>query len=270
MSERPSLEKSMATVIISALLIFIIGTAFLFSRKLPGNIRNSSSGTPSSPSSPSTSPSPASASGENWWEKACKVNWAALLLGMVAAYLLARMTVLGGVLPGGEIFILAIITGIAFGINRKLGLFALLIAGVLLVNFLHPSINQDAKGMRENKINPPGEMSPIVINHDGEYDLPDRPLKVCFTMTGDPKKGEYISQQIQINTWKHLNQVTSDCINIPETEIGKKANIILGPYGRKYTQDIKKKWGFGPDINNDYDYYIKVIGVGAYPTIQAR
>jgi hypothetical protein len=176
---------------------------------------------------------------------------------------------LGGVLPSEEIILLAVITGIAYVLNRKLGIFALLITGALLVNFLHPNINQDVKGMREAQLNPPGKIADIVINHDGEYDLPDRPLKVCFTQTGDPAKPFYVDQQIIIEGIWQITRRETGCDNIPESVSGKKVKISLGIPGKQYTPEIKKKWGFGPDINNDYDYY-ESIGVSQKPFIQAR
>jgi hypothetical protein len=232
---------------------------------IPRKSRNTSS----SPSTPPSSPAPAGKGGGNWQDKARKINWSVILLGVAGIYLLARMTVLGGVLPVEEILILAIITGIAVLLNKNTLVFALLIGTLLLVNFFHPNVNQDVKGVREAQLNPPGEMAPIVINRDGEYDLPDRPLKVCFTQTGDPAKPFYVDQQIIIEDIWQITRRETGCDDIPESVSGKKVRISLGIPGKQYTPEIKKKWGFGPDINNDYDYYGS-IGVSQKPFIQAR
>ncbi len=116
---------------------------------------------------------------------------------------------------------------------------------------------------------PRQEMAPIVIHHDGEYQLPDHPLKVCFTMTGDPVKNFYVDQQLIIeNAWQVTRRGTG-CEDIPASISGRRVKVSLGIPGKQYTPEIKKKWGFGPDINNDYDYY-RSIGVSHHPVIQAR
>lgn len=262
----------MATVIISLLLIATIVGAWLVGAILIRNIKRtstSSGGTSTPPTSSSTSSSPAPASGGNWWGKARGINWSVLLLGMVGIYLLTRMIVLGGVLPGEEILVLAVIILIAVLLNTKTLFFALLIVAILLVNFLHPNVNKDIKSMRENQINPPGEMAAIVINRDGEYDLPDRPLKICFTQTGLPEKDFYIDQQISIGDWSNTPQRKPGCQDIPKYITGK-VNVSLGSAGKTYTPEIRKQWDVtDPKITNDYTYSF-AKGVGKFPTIQAR
>ena len=137
------------------------------------------------------------------------------------------------------------------------------------INLFFPGFNQGVKDVRETQINPPGEMAPIVINRDGEYDLPDRPLKVCFTMTGDPAKDSYVDQQVIIEDIWQVTRRKTGCDDIPKSVSGKKVKISLGIPGKQYPPEIKRKWGFGPDINNDYDYYGS-IGVSQKPSIQAR
>jgi hypothetical protein len=262
---------SFATLIILFLLIATIVGTFLVGATLIRNIKGTSTAsdtgasTPLSSSTPPSSPAPAGKGGGNWQDKARKINWSVILLGVAGIYLLARMTVLGGVLPVEEILILAIITGIAVLLNKNTLVFALLIGTLLLVNFFHPNVNQDVKGVREAQLNPPGEMSPIVINRDGEYDLPDRPLKICFTLTGDPNQNFYLDNKVEIGG-KLFIQREAGCPDLPSGIKGKISISLLS--GKPYSEKIKSQIGM-TDVNNNYEYY-KKIGFGEYPTIFAK
>ena len=271
MSERPSLEKSMslASVIISALIIFIVLMAFSFSKNLPANIRNSSGGasTPPSPSSaPSSSPAPASG-GSGWHIP----SWLGpLFLTIAGLWLILKVLAFKGA-PDNLEAVLAVIIALAGAILLKDGkrFAGFFLSGLIIVLVLFPGIMTWLQGVRQSQLNPPGEMAPIVINRDGEYNLPARPLKVCFTQTGDPAKRFYVDQQIIIEDIWQITRRETGCDDIPESVSGKKVRISLGIPGKQYTPEIKKKWGLGPDINNDYDDY-RSIGVSQKPFIQAR
>ena len=164
------------------------------------------------------------------------------------------------------------------GKQKKISAFLLglsILAGIITFSALdHHSLSPPKQSVgKEQSVGqeqqPVQEMAPIVIDHDGEYDLPDHPLKVCFTMTGDPAKGFYVDQQLIIeNTWQVTRRQTG-CEDLPASISGRKVEVSLGIPGKQYTPEIKGKWSFGPDINNDYDYYRK-IGVSQHPVIQAR
>lgn len=220
---------------------------------------------PTSTTSSATSSSSAPANGGGSGMKLPSGTTPNLLLGLSGGWLLARMLLFGGILPNGEIFVLAIITLIAVGLNRKIWVPALIIGIILLVHFLHPTLNQDVKAVRENKVNPPGEMAPIVINRDGEYDLPDRPLKVCFTLTGDPNQNFYLDNKVEIGGTLFV-QRDAGCLDIPNTLRGKISISLLS--GQPYSDQVKEKIGMN-DVNNNYEYY-KKIGFGEYPTIFAK
>lgn len=233
------------------------------SRPSSGSTGASTGGTP---------PSPAPAAGSTGATK--KQNAGApgpgVLLGLSGGWLVTRMIFLGGVLLPLEIIAIIIAAGFVYPKGGKVQKrFATAIIVVALLNLFVPGINPGVKQIRETQLNTTEEMSPIVIDKDGVYELPNRPLKVCFTKTGDPAKDFYIDQQIKIDDWKSSMQRLSGCLNIPTYLNGKKVNISLNSAGKQYTTEIKNKWGLGNDINNDYEYY-KSIGMSDYPTIQSR
>ena len=109
------------------------------------------------------------------------------------------------------------------------------------------------------------EMAPIVIDHDGEYDLPDRPLKICFTLTGDPSQNFYLDNKVKIGETLFV-QRDGGCVDIPDSLRGRLSISLLS--GQPYSEQVKEKIGM-PDVNNNYEYYRRV-GFGDYPTIKAR
>lgn len=157
------------------------------------------------------------------------------------------------------------------GKQKKISAFLLgisVLSGIVTFSSLdHHSLSSPKQSVGQEQ-QPVQEMTPIVIDHDGGYDLPDRPLKICFTKSGDPTKDFYVDQQIKIDDWTSGLQRLSGCLDIPTYLNGKTVNISLNAM-RQYTPEIKRKWGFGDDINNDYEYYMR-IGVGGYPVIQSR
>ena len=112
---------------------------------------------------------------------------------------------------------------------------------------------------------PVQEMAPIVINHDGEYDLPDRPLKICFTLTGDSNQNFYLDNKVKIGETL-IVQREGGCVDIPDPLRGRLSISLLS--GQPYSGQVKEKIGM-PDVNNNYEYYRRV-GFGGYPTIKAR
>jgi hypothetical protein len=163
---------------------------------------------------------------------------------VAGAYLLARMTVLGGVLPVEEILILAVITGIAVLLNQNNLFFALLIAGILLINFFHPNVNQDVKGVREAQLNPPApveQVAPpveepppstervvvsgkkITLTGDGTYSVPKGRKSLCFTNLGMKDGSSNTSQYLTINGVKYISLGT-DCHDLPENLEG---NVVI-------------------------------------------
>jgi len=228
-----------------------------------------------SANSTSVTPSPAPASGNSKTASSNKASQNSgapvpgVLLGLSGGWLVARMFFFGGTLWLIEIIAISVAAGFVYPNGKGQKKFATAIIAVALLNLFVPGINPWIRNLRESQLNPPGEMASIVINRDGEYDLPARPLKVCFTQTGDPAKTFYVDQQIIIEDIWQITRRETGCDDIPESVSGKKVRISLGIPGKQYTPEIKKKWGFGPDINNDYDYYGS-IGVSKKPFIQAR
>lgn len=204
------------------------------------------------------SPSPATASGGSpsggggSSGKSLSAFWSIIPLVLAGLWLGAKIILFGGEISNMEIFILAILAILAWGLDQKKWFISVAILVILGIKLLTPP-----------------EMTPIIIDKDGVYDLPNRPLKVCFTMTGDPAKDSYVDQQVILdNSWQTTRRLTG-CDNIPSSFIGKKVTISLGIPGKQYSREIKEKFGFGNDINNDYEYY-KSIGVSYFPTIQSR
>ncbi len=263
MSERPSLEKSMslASVIISALIIFIVLMAFSFSKNLPANIRNSSGGasTPPSPSSaPSSSPAPASG-GSGWHIP----SWLGpLFLTIAGLWLILKVLAFKGA-PDNLEAVLAVIIALAGAILLKDGkrFAGFFLSGLIIVLVLFPGIMTWLQGVRQSQINPPGEMAPIVINRDGEYDLPARPLKVCFTRTGDT--ANLLVNKVDI-AGVIYEQSEEGC-----KDISAKGKVFISLLsGKPYSEQVKSQIGM-TDVDNNYEYY-KKIGFGDYPIIKAR
>jgi hypothetical protein len=180
------------------------------------------------------------------------------------------MILIGGSISDGEIFFLMAITIIAAVLNSKLRFAATVIGVILLLNYCSANFNQSIHSARQAQLNPPGEMTPIVINRDGEYDLPARPLKVCFKQTGHPEK-HWINQEVTIGDNWRVIEPYAKCHDLPSSLSGKRIKISLGVFGKQYTPDIKRKFNIGADVNNDYEYYQKMPGgQSGYPVIQAR
>jgi hypothetical protein len=216
-------------------------------------------------SSTNSSPAPAGNGGGNWWGKARGLNLSVILISLAGVWLGAKMILIGGSISDGEIFFLMGITIIAAVLNSKLRFAAIVIGVILLLNYFQPGFNQGVKSVRETQLNPPGEMSPIVINRDGEYDLPDRPLKICFTLTGDPNQNFYLDNKVEIGG-KLFIQREAGCPDLPSGIKGKISISLLS--GKPYSEKIKSQIGM-TDVNNNYEYY-KKIGFGEYPTIFAK
>lgn len=235
------------------------------------NRQYGSRGSKGSNTSSSTNSSPAPTSNGSGGMKFPSGASPSALLAVSGGWLLARMFLFGGALLPIEAIAILVADGFAYtqgGKGQKK--LALLIMAVAAINLFFPGFNQGIKNIRETQLNPPGEMTPIVLKKSGKYTMPNRAVKLCLTMTGDPKKNEYINQQIQIDAWTHPPQISTGCVDVPDQYKDKQVTISLGSYGKQYTSGIKEKWNFGPDINNDYDYYIKKIGVGTYPTLHPR
>lgn len=224
-----------------------------------------STGTSTGSTAPTPAAAPANSGGKT--PNSQKSVSPGILLGISGGWLVARMFLLGGSLWILEIIAVIIAAGIAHskgGKGQKVTAKIIIILAVL--NFFIPGFNSWVKGIRDNQLNPPGEMSPIVINRDGEYELPNRPLKVCFTMTGDPVKNFYLDNRVNINGTIFVKR-EDGCQDLPKTVQGKTISISLLS-GQPYSQEVKDKIGMY-DVNNNYEYY-KRVGFGNYPTIQGR
>jgi len=229
----------------------------------PSGSANSTGGT--------TTPSPAPASGN---AKTASSNTASqnaggpapgVLLGLSGGWLVTRMIFLGGVLLPLEIIAIIIAAGFVYPKGGKVQKrFATAIIVVALLNLFVPGINPGVKQIRETQLNTTEEMSPIVIDKDGVYELPNRPLKVCFTMTGDPKINFYLDNRVNIDGTIFV-QREDGCQRLPKNLQGKSVSIYLLS-GQPYSQAVKDRIGMN-DVNNNYEYY-KKIGFGHYPTIQ--
>jgi hypothetical protein len=224
-----------------------------------------SAGTSGSAVSPA--PAPASYGGASSASTASKNSGnSGILLGISGGWLVTRMIFVGGVLFPLEIIAIIVTAGFVYpkgGKTQKR--FATAIIAIAILNLFIPGINPGVKQIRETQLNSPGEMAHIVINRDGEYELPNRPLKVCFIMTGDPKINFYLDHRVSIGG-NIFVQREDECQNLPASLNGSVSIYLLS--GRPYSQEVKDKLGM-QDINNNYEYYMR-IGFGGYPTIQAR
>lgn len=228
-----------------------------------------STGTSTGSTAP-TSPAPAMGNSTASSKKASQNAGApvpGILLGMSGGWLITRMILLGGVLFPLEIIAIIVTAGFVYPKGGKVQKrFATTIIVIAILNLFIPGINPGVKQIRETQLNPPEEMTPIVINRDGEYELPNRPLKVCFTMTGDPVKNFYLDNRVNINGTIFVKR-EDGCKDLPKTVQGKTISISLLS-GQPYSQEVKDKIGMY-DVNNNYEYY-KRVGFGNYPTIQGR
>ncbi|GEM_PF-4184117 len=244
-------QMSIATLIILILLLaIIVGITIVVKMALskldPAPSSNSPSPAPASGSTTGSTP-PSGGGG-----RMSNINWSILLsnilLSIAGLWLGAKIILFGGDISKEEIFVIGILAVMALGINQKKWFLSLLILVILLIKFLFPT-----------------EMETIVIDKDGIYELPNIPLKVCFTMTGDPKINFYLDNRVNIGG-NIFVQREDGCKNLPDSLNGSVSISLLS--GQPYSQKVKDKIGM-QDINNNYEYYMKV-GFGGYPTIQAR
>lgn len=224
-----------------------------------------STGTSTGSTAPTPAAAPANSGGKT--PNSQKSVSPGILLGMSGGWLITRMILLGGVLFPLEIIAIIVTAGFVYPKGGKVQKrFATTIIVIAILNLFIPGINPGVKQVRETQLNPPEEMTPIVINRDGEYELPNRPLKVCFTMTGDPVKNFYLDNRVNINGTIFVKR-EDGCQDLPKTVQGKTISISLLS-GQPYSQEVKDKIGMY-DVNNNYEYY-KRVGFGNYPTIQGR
>ncbi|MEY2986200.1 MAG: hypothetical protein RJB24_429 [Candidatus Parcubacteria bacterium] len=231
------------------------------------NLNNSSRPSGSSNNaggSTTSSPAPASASSN----KASQNSGApvpGVLLGLSGGWLVARMFFFGGTLWLIEIIAISVAAGFVYPKGGKVQKrFATAIIGIVLLNLFVPGINPGVKQIRETQLNTTEEMYPIVIDKDGVYELPNRPLKVCFTKTGDINESLVHKVLIQDILF---SQHEDGCQNLTKTVQGKTVSISLLS-GQPYSQEVKDRIGMN-DVNNNYEYY-KKVGFGHYPIIQGR
>lgn len=271
MSERPQLEKSMsfATVIILGLLIATIVGGRIVVVTLIRNIKgtstssgNGASTTSSSASASSSSPPP---TGNN---RGLQIpSWLGpIFLAIAGLWLILRVLAFKDAPENLEAVLAVTIALIgAFLVKKEMRFAGFILSGIIIFMVLFPGIMTWLQEIRQSQLNPPGEMAPIVINRDGEYDLPDRPLKVCFTLTGDPNQNFYIDNKVEIGG-KLFVQREAGCPDIPPELKGKVSISLLS--GKPYSEKVKSQIGM-TDVNNNYEYY-KKIGFGEYPTIFAK
>ena len=214
-----------------------------------GDSKNSStlSSSPASATGNSTA-TPSASRGGSSSGKNPSGTWSIIPLVIAGLWLGAKIILFGGEINNVEIFVIAILSILAWGLNPQKWFVSVLILVILLVKLLTPA-----------------EMEHIVINKDGVYELPNRPLKVCFIKTGDPKINFYLDNRVSIGG-NIFVQREDGCQNIPDSLNGSVSISLLS--GRPYSQEVKDKIGM-QDINNNYEYYMRV-GFGGYPTIQAR
>jgi len=203
-------------------------------RNSPAPVAGNSTATPSASSG-------GSSSGKNPYG-----TWSIILLSIAGLWLGAKIILFGGEIHNVEIFIIAILSILALGVDKKKWVISLVILVILGIKLLTPT-----------------EMEHIVIDKDGVYELPNRSLKVCFIKTGDTT--DLLINKVKINGMlfsEHLD----GCKDIPKYIKGRVSISLLS--GQPYSQEVKDKIGM-QDINNNYEYYMR-IGFGGYPTIQAR
>lgn len=214
-----------------------------------GRKKPSISTSPSSPApaSGNSTAAPSSSSGGSSSGKNLPGFWSIIPLVLAGLWLGAKIILFGGEISDLEIFILAILAIFAWVLDQKK---CFISSGILVILAI--------------KLLTPPDMDPIVINRDGEYDLPNRPLKVCFTKTGDIN--EFLVHKVLIQDIL-FSQHEDGCKNLPKTVQGKTVSISLLS-GQPYSQEVKNRIGMD-DVNNNYEYY-KKVGFGHYPVIQGR
>jgi hypothetical protein len=221
-----------------------------------GDSENSSTSTSPSSPAPATGNSTATPSASRGGSSSGKNPsgaWSIIPLSIAGLWLGAKIILFGGEINNVEIFVIAILSILAWVFDQKKWFISLVILVILGIKFLTPS-----------------EMEHIVIDKDGVYELPNRPLKVCFIKTGMPDRDFYMYQQIIIDSWSTPDKILEGCIKIPRYLSGQKVNISLGSAGKIYTPAIRARYNIQDDeIYNDYTYNFK-NGIGNYPIIQAR
>jgi hypothetical protein len=242
---------SFATVIILILLIATIVGGVIVGITLMKNIKGNSNYAPPSPApaSGNSTTATSASSGGGSSGKNLSAFWSIIPLVLAGLWLGAKIILFRGEISNLEIFILAILAIFAWVLDQKK---CFISSGILVILAI--------------KLLTPPDMDTIVINKDGVYELPNRPLKVCFTMTGDPKVDFYLDNRVNIDGTIFV-QREDGCQNLPKTVQGKTVSISLLS-GQPYSQEVKNKIGMN-DVNNNYEYY-KRVGFGHYPTIQGR
>lgn len=236
-----------ATLIILILLLLMVAIPVIMSLRLAKSTTQRSL-SPAPASGNSTTATSASSGGGSSG-KNLSAFWSTIPLVLAGLWLGAKIILFGGEISDLEIFILAILVIFAWVLDQKK---CFISSGMLVILAI--------------KLLTPPDMDTIVINKDGVYKLPNRPLKVCFTMTGDPKVDFYLDNRVNIDGTIFV-QREDGCQNLPKTVQGKTVSISLLS-GQPYPQEVKNKIGMN-DVNNNYEYY-KRVGFGHYPTIQGR
>jgi hypothetical protein len=249
------LQMSIATLIILILLLaIIVGITIVVKMALSKLNTAPSSNSPSpAPAGGNSTASQSGSSGGSSSGKNPYGTWSIIPLAIAGLWLGAKIILFGGEINNVEIFVIAILSILAWGFDQKKWFISLVILVILGIKLLTPT-----------------EMEHIVIDRDGVYELPNRPLKVCFIKTGMPDRDFYMYQQIIIDSWSTPDKILEGCIKIPRYLSGQKVNISLGSAGKIYTPAIRARYNIQDDeIYNDYTYNFK-NGIGNYPIIQAR
>ena len=253
----------MDTVIILILLLLVVAIPVIISLRLSKSTAQRSSSPAPATGNPTATPSASKGVGRSGLGMPSWIAASLLILSLL--WLILRILILKG-MPGdweSTFAVIAVLAG-AMLLKKEQRFVGFMLSGIIIFMVLFPGVITWVQGLRD------GEMSPIVINRDGEYELPNRPLKVCFIKTGMPDRDFYMYQQIIIDSWSTPDKILEGCIDIPQYLSGKKVNISLGSAGKIYTPAIRARYNIQDDeIYNDYTYNFK-NGIGNYPTIQAR
>ena len=279
MSERPSLEKSMslASIFILVLIIVIVVTVLLFSRKLPGNVRNSSGATSTPPSSTSTPSSSAPASGGSGWQIP---SWLGPLFVTIAGlWLIVRVLALKGA-PDNLEAVLAVTIALAGAMLLKDGkrFAGFFLSGLIIVLVLFPGIMIWLQEIRQSQINPPAPVEQVdppseeappstermvwagrkkILDGDGEYFVPKGKKSLCITALGMKDGSTLVPQDITIGEISY-STLGSQCKDLPD-DLEGKVIVDFSP---------GKPWGTKEAILNIYkEYDLKPGGIGQFPFI---
>lgn len=239
-----------ATLIILILLLLMVAIPVIMSLRLAKSTTQRSL-SPAPASGNSTTATSASSGGGSSGRN-LSAFWSTIPLVLAGLWLGAKIILFGGEISDLEIFILAILVIFAWVLDQKK---CFISSGMLVILAI--------------KLLTPPDMDTIVIDKDGVYELPNRPLKVCFKQTGSSST-IWIDQEVSIdNSWRVVENY-SKCHNIPKYASGKKVHISLGNAIKKYTPKIIRKWNItNPNITNDYEYYANIEGgQSGYPIIQ--